>query len=137
MSREVEWILDTSVLLNFLANEKHVIDRLLSLNKRRIFLTPITIAEAYYGLMVRRIGDPDGLSKLLGDFGVIPLNTSVALQFAQRKHDAGIRGCQYDRDLWMVAFCDVVGATLLTTDTKLKHRLRHLDPPIEVIPLEA
>jgi predicted nucleic acid-binding protein len=136
MSRkEIEYVLDTCLLLNFLASKQHVIEKLLSIDKAKTFVTPITIAEAYYGMMLRKIGNPSGMQKLLGDFGVIPLNNDVAMRYAQIKYKTHLSGCKYDKDLWMVAFCDLVGATLLTTDAELQHRLRDADPPIEVIPI--
>lgn len=133
MSNDIKYVLDVSVLLNFLANEPLVVEKMLSLEEKSTYLTPIAIAEAYYGLMIKKIDKSDALSILLKQFGVIPINSDVAIQFACLKKDACITGRNMDRDLWMVAFCKHVGATLLTTDATLRHRLRHIDPPIEVI----
>lgn len=136
MLNDIEYILDASILLNFLANKPKVVSKMISIDKDRTYLTPITIAEIYYAMLEARPQLSTELSILLKEYGVVPLNSDVAIQFAEMKHSAKIAGRNMDRDIWMVAFCKHVGATLLTTDKRLKHRLRHVSPPIEVIDID-
>ena len=133
MAKDIQHILDASTLINFLANEPKVVDKMLSLDDSKTYLTPIAIAECYYGIFVKKLKLATDLSVLLNRYGVIPINSDCAIQWARIKQEAKITSRNMDRDIWMVAFCQHIGATLLTTDKEMLHRLRDVNPPIELI----
>ena len=136
MGNDIEYILDACTIVHFLRGKPPVVEKIMNIDRNKTYITPITIAEAYFGMInVPKSGYED-MRKMIDEFGVIPINSIVAMKHAELKCAAKITGCEYDMDLWMVAFCEITGAKLLTTDAKLRNRLKHVANNIEVIEIK-
>lgn len=132
MPNDIEYVLDSSIIINFLASQKDVVDKMTSIDPDRTVITAVCLAEIFTHLLDRR-PNSDQLTVLLETFNIVPISSSVAIKFAKIKHAAKIKGCGMDRDIWMASFAEEIGATLLTADKQFAKRMAGLNTGVELI----
>lgn len=119
-----KYILDTCTVSHLLEGRESVIRRLNELPRSQTYITAITVAEAYFGIFSASKAKQEELEEMriaVNSFPTLPITATVAMRHAQIKADSNSSGCKKDNDLWMVAFCEDEGATLITTDARLEH----------------
>jgi predicted nucleic acid-binding protein len=130
-----KYILDTCTLSHLLEGRAAVVERITQLPRSETFITPITIVEAYFGIMTApdlKKREVEEMKMAMHSFETVEIDATVAYIHAELKSKANLSGCKKDNDLWMVAFCEYTGAILITTDARLEH-LQKFTGRIEII----
>ncbi len=130
-----KFILDTCTVSHFLEGINPVVERIISLPRARTYITAITISEAYYGILAApkiKQEEAEDLKTAINAFQALSISPTVAYRHADLKAKIGATGCKQNNDLWMLAFCEEEGATLITTDAKLEH-LKKFTCSLEII----
>ncbi|MDB4978567.1 MAG: hypothetical protein JWM56_753 [Candidatus Peribacteria bacterium] len=120
----IKYIIDTCTISHLLEGRETVVRRINELPRSQTYITPITISEAYYGILTIpkiKSNEVDEIMLAIHSFPVLPITETVAFRHAKLKAASKETGCKKDNDMWIIAFCDDEEATLITTDSRMGH----------------
>ena len=125
------YVLDTNICIELMAGDRRVIEHMAALERVRVSVSAVTIAELAYG--AARCAKPDyelaQVNRLVRNFVVLPVDSAVAMQYGAVKWHLASRGeLLEDNDLFIAATALSRGFTLVTHDRGFS--------PIPDLPLE-
>lgn len=121
MKANGRYLLDTSIIIDLLAGDQEVCQRVALLNT--LFVPSISLGELYYGAFKsqRVMENLERLEEFVRENSIIPCDARTAKIYGEMKNALRSKGSLIpENDIWIAAIAVQHGLTLLTRDAHFR-----------------